>query len=142
MQFCAPGRNNIKYISLFFLVLQNASLILTMRYTRTLPGDKYFTSTAVVICEGVKMTTCVVIIFYQLGFSLIKLSRFLWESIVLQPADTLKLAVPSFIYMVQNNLLFIAVSNLSAATFQVSETHQHFKIHLCRAIVEKSCLLQ
>ncbi|XP_071477946.1 UDP-galactose translocator-like [Diadema antillarum] len=114
------GRNNIKYVSLFFLVVQNASLILTMRYTRTLPGDKYFTSTAVVLCEAIKMTTCIVIILAQMRGNVVELGRFLWQSIVMQPVDTLKLAVPSFIYMVQNNLLFIAISNLSAATFQVS----------------------
>lgn len=34
--------------------------------------------------------------------------------------DTLKVAVPSFIYVIQNNLLYLAVENLPAATFQVS----------------------
>lgn len=34
--------------------------------------------------------------------------------------DTLKVAVPAFIYVIQNNLLYIAVENLPAATFQVS----------------------
>lgn len=115
------GRNsNIKYASLFFLVLQNASLILTMRYTRTIPGDQYFTSTAVVFCEAVKMLTCIFIILAQLRGNVLELARYLMQNIVLQPMDTLKMAVPSFIYMIQNNLLFIAVSNLSAATFQVT----------------------
>lgn len=115
------GRNsNIKYASLFFLVLQNASLILTMRYTRTLPGDQYFTSTAVIICETLKMCTCLFIILVQLSGNVFELGRFLWQNIAMQPMDTLKLAVPAFIYMIQNNLLYIAVSNLSAATFQVT----------------------
>ena len=46
---------NIKYISLVVLALQNATLILTMRYTRNLPGDMYFATTAVVITECVKV---------------------------------------------------------------------------------------
>ena len=45
--------------------------------------------------------------------------KHLYENIVLQPMDCLKVSIPSFIYVIQNNLLYIAVSNLEAATFQV-----------------------
>jgi len=46
--------------------------------------------------------------------------RFLYSNIIKQPADMAKMAVPAIIYMIQNNLLFVGVSNLPAATFQVS----------------------
>ncbi|XP_072017358.1 UDP-galactose translocator-like isoform X2 [Amphiura filiformis] len=111
---------NIKYLSLFVLVLQNAALVLTMRYSRNLPGDMYFSTTAVVITELMKLCTCLLIILVQMRFDFASFARFLWENIIMLPWDTLKLGVPALIYTLQNNLLFVAVSNLSAATFQVS----------------------
>ena len=45
------NQSHLKYWSLLVLVIQNASLILTIRYSRTLPGDLYLSSTAVVFAE-------------------------------------------------------------------------------------------
>jgi len=41
------------------------------------------------------------------------------QSILQQPVDFMKISVPAIIYMVQNNLLYVALSNLDAAFFQV-----------------------
>lgn len=35
------------------------------------------------------------------------------------PDQMLKMSVPSFLYVVQNNLLYLALTNLDAATYQV-----------------------
>jgi UDP-sugar transporter A1/2/3 len=40
--------------------------------------------------------------------------------IIQKPGETLKLLIPSGLYTLQNNLLFIALSNLDAATYQVT----------------------
>lgn len=45
----------------------------------------------------------------------------LQEEIIHKPFDTMKLMVPSGIYTLQNNLLYIALSNLDAATYQVNQ---------------------
>ena len=116
------GWLNLKYVSLFTLTIQNASLILTIRYSRTLPGDMYIASTAVVFAEIFKVTACLVIIFAEKGNIRDWLEQ-LYSAIIGQPWDTLKLSVPALLYTVQNNLQYVAISNLDAATFQVSESN-------------------
>lgn len=59
------GNRQLKYISLAVLVVQNASLILSIRYVRTLPGDRFFATTAVVMAEVLKGATCLLLIFFQ-----------------------------------------------------------------------------
>ncbi|XP_026223137.1 UDP-galactose translocator isoform X1 [Anabas testudineus] len=110
----------LKYISLAVLVVQNASLILSIRYVRTLPGDRFFTTSAVVMAEVLKVLTCLLIILLQKRLNVKETVLLLLDSIVFQYKDTLKLAVPSLIYTLQNNLQYIAISNLPAATFQVT----------------------
>lgn len=112
-------RTMLKQLSLVLLTLQNALLILVMRYTRTRKGDMYFATTAVVLSEGLKVLTSMMILAAQEG-TFIKLMCYLRDNIWRQPLDCLKVSVPAFIYTLQNNLLYIALSNLDAATFQVS----------------------
>uniref|UniRef100_A0A8C6WMZ1 Solute carrier family 35 member 2 n=1 Tax=Neogobius melanostomus TaxID=47308 RepID=A0A8C6WMZ1_9GOBI len=110
----------LKYISLAVLVVQNASLILSIRFVRTLPGDRFYATSAVVMAEVLKVLTCLLIILLQKRLNMKETVLFLFDSIVVQYKDTLKLAVPSLIYTLQNNLQYIAISNLPAATFQVT----------------------
>ncbi|XP_076469289.1 UDP-galactose translocator-like [Babylonia areolata] len=109
----------LKFVSLVLLTLQNAALILVMRYVRTRVGDMFFATSAVVMSEFFKLLTSLAIILYQEKRVDLWLKH-LYENIVLQPMDCLKVSVPSFVYVLQNNLLYIAVSNLEAATFQVT----------------------
>lgn len=74
---CPAVNRRLKYISLAVLVVQNASLILSIRYVRTLPGDRFFTTSAVVMAEVLKVLTCLVIILLQKRCELIPLSCFL-----------------------------------------------------------------
>lgn len=56
---------NLKYLSLGILVFQTTSLVLTMRYSRTLKeeGPRYLSSTAVVIAELLKILACVLLVY-------------------------------------------------------------------------------
>lgn len=55
------------------------------------------------------------------GFSVQATSQLLREETVNKPGETMKLAIPAGIYTLQNNLLYVALSNLDAATYQVQE---------------------
>ncbi|XP_041358830.1 UDP-N-acetylglucosamine transporter-like isoform X2 [Gigantopelta aegis] len=107
-----------KVVSLATLVIQTTCLVLTMRYSRiTQAGSpRYITSTAVVTSEVLKLFTCCVIMYLTNDRSL-SIAK---TDIVKQMKEILRLAVPSGLYTIQNNLQFVAVSNLDAATFQVT----------------------
>lgn len=103
-------------------MVQNAAQTLVMRYVRVRPGDMFVSTTAVVMSESVKLLTCLLIIFYEGGFSVVQWWTHLSENIFQQPLDCLKVSVPAVVYMLQNNLLYVAASNLDAATYQVSSS--------------------
>lgn len=42
------------------------------------------------------------------------------KEILNKPVELVKLAIPAGIYTLQNNLLYVALSNLDAATYQVT----------------------
>ncbi|XP_077980893.1 UDP-N-acetylglucosamine transporter-like [Glandiceps talaboti] len=114
--------NRLKYISLGILILQTTSAVLVMRYSRTSKedGPRYLSSTAVVMTEIMKVIVCVVLVYFQQGHGIRGFFHILQSEIVDKPQETLKYAVPSGLYTIQNNLLFIALSNLDAATYQVT----------------------
>lgn len=109
---------HLKYISLITLTVQNAALNLTMRAART-QKEQFSAAVAVTISEVIKFFTCLAIIIYQensfkCGLNVFKIS------VIYNYIDTLKVAVPSLVYYIQNNLLYIGSTHLDAATAQVT----------------------
>ena len=105
----------IKYAALFLLVAQMVGLVLLMRFSRTNHDPKqplYLASTAVFVMEVMKLVICCFVIAYQSGGDLL---GELNTHVVQAPVEMLKLSVPSFLYTVQNNLLYLALTNLDAS---------------------------
>ena len=83
-------------------------------------GPRYLSSTAVVLAEIMKFTTCFFLVLHGNSWKFLETLKLLKHEIIDKYKETLKVSVPSFLYTIQNNLLYVALSNLDAATFQVS----------------------
>ncbi|KAG6898355.1 hypothetical protein C0992_009030 [Termitomyces sp. T32_za158] len=121
----------LKHISLATLAIQNSALTLIMHHSRVSTSRAYSAATAVLMNEIFKCLISLVFahlhIEYQddasqaaglsWGARVRRLQR-LAKSIF--SADCWKLSVPAILYVIQNNLQYVAASNLDAATFQVT----------------------
>ncbi|XP_040581184.1 UDP-N-acetylglucosamine transporter isoform X2 [Lepeophtheirus salmonis] len=106
----------IRISVLCLLIVQTSSGVLLMRYSRLY---NHYSSTLAVFYSEILKTGLLLILFYkQNQFSV----RLTWSAIkkeiIFNPKETIKLIIPGALYLIQNNLVFIALSNLDAATFQ------------------------
>ncbi|XP_050537952.1 UDP-N-acetylglucosamine transporter [Daktulosphaira vitifoliae] len=137
------NRNSfIKGVTLFILTFQNALLALSMRYARTRPGDMFFSSTAVVMAEIVKLFVCFGLVYKTESLSWKHFISQIDKTIVKQPMDTLKVCIPSLVYLIQNNLLYVSTSNLDAATYQVTYQLKIFTTAVFSVLILKRKLLK
>ncbi|CAM9692612.1 unnamed protein product, partial [Choristocarpus tenellus] len=108
-----------KSFALGTLVLQNSFLVLLMRNTLTpTSGRRYLASTAVCMMEVIKLLVCIGVVYMETG-SIAGCARKLRFEVLYKPYEMAKLAIPSVLYTVQNNLLYMALANLDAATYSV-----------------------
>jgi solute carrier family 35 (UDP-sugar transporter), member A1/2/3 len=113
---------SIKWITLVVLTLQNAGLAMLMRYSRvsTSPEERYIASTAVVLAEIIKLVVSVFVCYsLECNSNLDTMYHVFHKEATEGLPDALKLLVPSGLYVLQNNLQYIASSNLPAAVLQV-----------------------
>lgn len=69
--------------------------------------------------EVVKLFTCLVLVFFEEDKNVSKFVQSLHSTVIKNYIDTIKICVPSLLYVVQNNLLYLSASHLDAATYQV-----------------------
>uniref|UniRef100_A0A0N4UVD0 UDP-galactose transporter n=1 Tax=Enterobius vermicularis TaxID=51028 RepID=A0A0N4UVD0_ENTVE len=67
--------------------------------------------------EVFKLTACILLVLEVSSFRAFKL---MYKEVFVNWKDTLKVCVPAGIYVIQNNLLYVAVANLSAAVYMVT----------------------
>ncbi|KAJ1661648.1 UDP-galactose transporter Gms1 [Coemansia sp. RSA 1813] len=125
----------LKYISLVILTIQNSTLVLVMRYSRIVSTERYYTSTAVLLSELTKFFVCLYISSKESvkeNGGRLSVSRVYAD---IMGGDSWKMLIPAALYTIQNNLQFVAVSLLDAATFQVSYQLKILTTALCSVIL-------
>ncbi|KIJ44324.1 hypothetical protein M422DRAFT_47409 [Sphaerobolus stellatus SS14] len=140
----------LKYISLITLAVQNAALTIIMHHSRvsTPPSRAYSAASAVLLNELLKgfISLAIAVSRIDKPQSARKLSTYLPNGAVpLSPSpmtgnyavdkwlyrfrrvgrevfseDCWKLAIPAILYVIQNNLQYVAAANLDVATFTVT----------------------
>nr|XP_044994537.1 CMP-sialic acid transporter isoform X3 [Jaculus jaculus] len=120
----ASPRENVsllfKLYCLTVMTLVAAAYTVALRYTRTADKDLYFSTTAVCITEVIKLLLSAGLLAKETG-SVGRFKASVSENVLGSPKDLVKLSVPSLVYAVQNNMAFLALSNLDAAVYQVEQ---------------------
>lgn len=101
------------------MVLQNSATVLVGRYTRSgvRPEDRYVVNHLIVVTEiGKLLLSCVFEYVTTNG----ELKASIKENIIDRPYDALKIMIPALLYLIQNTLLYVALTNLTAPLFQVT----------------------
>jgi solute carrier family 35 (UDP-sugar transporter), member A1/2/3 len=108
-----------KLILLTGMVLQNSATVLVGRYTRTSVAavDLYVVNHLILVTEVGKLILSCVFEYFGTNGELVQSIR---SNCIEQPWDALKIMIPALLYLVQNSLLYTALSNLTAPVFQVT----------------------
>mmetsp|Transcript_17941 Transcript_17941/g.23374 ORF Transcript_17941/g.23374 Transcript_17941/m.23374 type:complete len:388 (-) Transcript_17941:17-1180(-) len=109
----------LRYGSLGLLIAQDTALVLLLRYSRSRTDrEPYISSCAVATMECVKLIICFGVLLWSCHFDLNSFKKTLRRE-VLRPREVAKLSLPAFLYLIQNNLLYFALSNLRATPYKV-----------------------
>ena len=133
----------IRNVVLALLVVQTTSIVLLMRYSRTMArpadaGPLYLASAAVFTAEALKLPFCMLMVA-RIGGSWCGFANLIQSEVLGQPSETFKCSVPALAYTIQGNLLFVALSNLDPPTYQVTyQTKTLFTALFSRLLLGRS----
>lgn len=112
--------STVKWLALSAMLVQNAAFVLVMRYSRVQqqgkasPSQQYSISMVVVWQEAFKFVVCYLVQAWLLRAP-VQAAALLFNATELS-----RLAVPALCFTLQNNLLYIALSNLHPLIFQIT----------------------
>ena len=112
---------SVKWLVLALLVCQNALTTILVRHTRRPPPPGavlYLGSACVLLSELLKLPTCLALIARDEG-GILKMLDVVKRTVFVKYKDTLRMGIPALCYGLQNALYFVALSNLSATSYQL-----------------------
>lgn len=132
-----------KNASLLAGIFQQTALVLIIRYSKTKTGDgdndnagpSYLNSVAVASAEVFKLCLAFILELittrksqFENGASEIRgktsivthVQKTIKPMLICNDRESIKLIVPALLYLIQNNLLFVALANLSVGIYQVT----------------------
>lgn len=123
--------SGFKIYALLVLTLNATFYILLVRFTRARDGQQYLSTTTVLLTECSKLciSLCVLMKTHKGPVGMVK---DVYKNVICDMQDTFKMAVPSVIYAIQNNLAFYALTYIDAATYQVRLVCNMNYLWVCR----------
>lgn len=115
----AAASQQFKALLLVMMVVQNSSTVLVGRHTRSSVSteDLYSVNHLICTCELLKFILSCCLEYKQTNGQLMSSLQL---HVLDRPKDALKILVPALLYLLQNSLLYVALSNLTAPIFQVT----------------------
>lgn len=104
-------KNNIKYIVVGLLVVQNASVNLLTRYSKGIRKEEYSITTAILCIEILKFVISITLSIYYTKNWREHLAYLFKHSYIM--------IIPAMIYNIQNSLVFLALIGLTVDTYAV-----------------------
>lgn len=108
-----------KWTALTLMLLQNASFVLVMRYSRKQQAEasskQYNIGVVVTLQEAFKLVVCVAVLALGPGGSVYR-----GLAPLMRPRELARIAVPAVCFTLQNNILYVALSNLDPLLFQIT----------------------
>eukprot|EP00047_Mylnosiga_fluctuans_P009611 m.263650 g.263650 ORF g.263650 m.263650 type:complete len:322 (-) comp27118_c0_seq1:204-1169(-) len=109
------ARLSVRQMCLLALVFETTAVQLSARYSRK-QAVLYFTTTAVVCIEALKILLSLAVLAYTEGGLTAAISAFMRDARA-RPELALKMLVPACLYTIQNNILLMGAGYLDAGLF-------------------------